>query len=285
MGPLAVFGITNDGLNLAVNLLLLFLVVLWLRAGLLDLLGRPPPDRRPDARGLRHRGLAVPLRRHDRLPDRAPARVPRGRARARAGDRRRRGATGERRSTCSCPYCAHEIERIVPALPELPAPAQGAVQHLRQAARPALEDLPLLRGRGGRPRAAAGAPAPATRRARAPQPRRPVGSRQAPRGRATRVVARSGRRRPRPHPGHRARRPRRSPSSRPARRKQADGGLREAAHPQAGGHRRGQAGRRLEGQRERASKPTRERQPAAAASAPRDSARGPAAGPCLTHTD
>lgn len=30
MGPLAVFGITNDGLNLAVNLLLLFLVVLWL---------------------------------------------------------------------------------------------------------------------------------------------------------------------------------------------------------------------------------------------------------------
>jgi hypothetical protein len=30
MGPLAVFGIENDGLNLAVNLLLLFLVVLWL---------------------------------------------------------------------------------------------------------------------------------------------------------------------------------------------------------------------------------------------------------------
>jgi hypothetical protein len=30
MGTLAVFGIENDGLNLAVNLLLLFLVVLWL---------------------------------------------------------------------------------------------------------------------------------------------------------------------------------------------------------------------------------------------------------------
>jgi hypothetical protein len=30
MAPPAVFGITNDGLNLAVNLLLLFLVVLWL---------------------------------------------------------------------------------------------------------------------------------------------------------------------------------------------------------------------------------------------------------------
>jgi hypothetical protein len=29
MGPLAVFGIENDGLNLSVNLLLLFLVVLW----------------------------------------------------------------------------------------------------------------------------------------------------------------------------------------------------------------------------------------------------------------
>src|SRR5688500_7978986 len=30
MAPLAIFGITNDGLNLAVNLLLLFLVVVWL---------------------------------------------------------------------------------------------------------------------------------------------------------------------------------------------------------------------------------------------------------------
>lgn len=30
MGPLAVFGITNDGLNMAVSLLLLFLVVIWL---------------------------------------------------------------------------------------------------------------------------------------------------------------------------------------------------------------------------------------------------------------
>src|ERR671923_203204 len=30
MGALAVFGIENDGLNLAVNLLLLFLVVVWL---------------------------------------------------------------------------------------------------------------------------------------------------------------------------------------------------------------------------------------------------------------
>jgi len=30
MAPLSVFGITNDGLNLAVNLLILFLVVIWL---------------------------------------------------------------------------------------------------------------------------------------------------------------------------------------------------------------------------------------------------------------
>ena len=41
----------------------------------------------------------------------------------------------------------------LPALPELPAAAQGAVRDLRQAARPALEDLPVLRGRG-RPGAA-----------------------------------------------------------------------------------------------------------------------------------
>ena len=30
MFPLAIFGIDNDGLNLAVNLLILFLVVIWL---------------------------------------------------------------------------------------------------------------------------------------------------------------------------------------------------------------------------------------------------------------
>ena len=37
---LALFGIENDGLNLAVNLLVFFLVVIWRRAGLLDVRGR-----------------------------------------------------------------------------------------------------------------------------------------------------------------------------------------------------------------------------------------------------
>ena len=40
----------------------------------------------------------------------------------------------------------------LPALPELPAQAQGPVRELRQAARPAVADLPVLRGRGPRAR-------------------------------------------------------------------------------------------------------------------------------------
>src|ERR687885_661174 len=63
------------------------------RADLLDLRGRPAAHRGPDARGLRDGGVApVPVRRDDRLRDRAAARVPRRRARARARDRGSRGA-------------------------------------------------------------------------------------------------------------------------------------------------------------------------------------------------
>ena len=52
----------------------------------------------------------------------------------------------------------------LPALPELHAQAQGPVRHLRAAARPDVEDLPVLRGRGRRCRAAAAARPPTPRR-------------------------------------------------------------------------------------------------------------------------
>ena len=85
------------------------------RADRLDLLRRPAPDRGPGAGRLRDGRLAVPVRRHDRLLDPAPAGVPRRHARARARDPRlgaarapARGAVlPELRATrSSAPFCA-----------------------------------------------------------------------------------------------------------------------------------------------------------------------------------
>ena len=62
----AYFGITNSGVNLAVNLLILFLVVIWLALiywTYADARGGSPTRCSSPARP---RLLAVPLRRHDR---------------------------------------------------------------------------------------------------------------------------------------------------------------------------------------------------------------------------
>ena len=144
------------------------------RARVLDLRRRAPARRGPDAGRLRDGGIAVlPVPRDDRLRDRPPAGVPRGRARARARDRRRRGPPAAGRGH-ALPALRLRHREDLPALPELPAPAQGAVQHLRPPARPALEDLPVLRG-GGRPagRALPPAAAPARRAASSPSAARP----------------------------------------------------------------------------------------------------------------
>ena len=75
-------------------------------------------------------------------------------------------------TTRFCPHCDHAGREGLPALPELPAQAQGPVRELRQAARPGVADLPVLRGRG-RPR-----PASAPRRRRGAA--RPRAGRRAP---------------------------------------------------------------------------------------------------------
>ena len=79
-------------------------------AGRLDLLRRAPPDRGPGPGRLRDRRLAVPVPRHDRLLDPAPAGVPRRQARARARDPRLGAARAPARGA-SCPNCEHPIER------------------------------------------------------------------------------------------------------------------------------------------------------------------------------
>ena len=128
-------------------------------ARLLHVRRRAAAHRGPDADRLRDRGGAVPVRGDDRLHDRPPAGVPRRRPRARAGDAGRRGAAARARLP-PVPALRLPGREGLPALPVLPAQAQGPVRHLRQAAGPRLEDLPVLRGRDPRRHAAAAAPPP-----------------------------------------------------------------------------------------------------------------------------
>ena len=198
MGAVATFGITNDGLNLAVNMLLLFLVVLWFAlvywtyadarrrmtdpmlvgcataASLFPFIGTivylivRPPEYLED---VRERELEIQA---------AEARL----------------ASMEHEAL---PILRLRDRAELPALPELPAAAQGALRNLRQAARPALEAVPVLRGRD-RPGAAGPARAPAgsrrggaarTLHARGPLGRRPV-DRRAPSGASAHQAALSG---------------------------------------------------------------------------------------------
>ncbi len=110
--------------------------------------------------------LAVPVRRHDRLHDRAAAGVPRRRAPARARDDRGRGAAGQLDYQL-CPHCDYEVGRTTCAARAACAGSRSPAT-VREAGRPAVACLPVLRGRDAagprRPRAAAGARPPTSRR-------------------------------------------------------------------------------------------------------------------------
>ena len=147
--PLAYFGIESSGLSLVVDLLILFVVVLYLSLIYWTYADARRRHRRSMADRLRHRGVAVPVRGHDHLHDPAPARVPRGRARARTGDAGRRGAPAQLDHGAVPALRLSDRARLHP-LPELPAQAQGALRQLLAPARPGVDDLPLLRGRRAR---------------------------------------------------------------------------------------------------------------------------------------
>ena len=155
--PAALFGITNDSLNLVVNLLILFLVVLWVAlvawtffdarrriadpilvasataASLFPFLGtivytilRPPEflaDKRERELEIRASELRVRQLGGGLVPE---LRAPRG--------------------------------ALVPALPELPGPDQGSLRVLWQADRPPVDDLPVLRDAAAQRGAAGAAP-------------------------------------------------------------------------------------------------------------------------------
>src|SRR4029450_8829324 len=134
MGLIAMFGIENSGLALAVNLLLLFLVVIWLAlvywtysdahrriADPMLVACATPAPLFPFHRTVLHSSVPappVPLHRDDRLPDRPPAGIPRRCARARARDRRRTGPARRSRAP-ALPVLRLRGGEGLPALPGL----------------------------------------------------------------------------------------------------------------------------------------------------------------------
>ena len=164
----AYFGIQNNGVNLSSTCC----CCSWRSSGWRWSTG---PARTPSAgiadpvlRRLRDRRVAVPVRRHDRLHDRAPARVPGGHPRARAGDAGRSRRASPQLSYLACPYCDQEVEKDFLLCPNCQQPPARPVPELPAAARADLERLPLLRdaGRSSARRTASVAPAAARREAR-----------------------------------------------------------------------------------------------------------------------
>ena len=178
MLPMASSAINNDGLDTAVKLLILVLVVVWLALVYYTYADARRRIADPMLVALRDRRVALPVRRDGRLHDRAPARVPRGRARARARDAGRRGAPALA-ELLPVPALRHRGRARLPALPQLHAQAQGPVRELRASrwTRPgASARTARPRSRASRPRraveGAAGARAP-TRSSSSPRRRRP----------------------------------------------------------------------------------------------------------------
>ena len=145
----ALFGIENDGLNLAVNLLVFFLVVIyvalvyWTYADASRRLEDPLLVACATVAALfPFIGTIVYtiVRPPEYLEDRHEREIE-----VKAAEKRL--ALLENRT---CRNCGGEVEPTLPALPVLHAKAEGAVPQLRQAARSALAGVPLLRVRGRR---------------------------------------------------------------------------------------------------------------------------------------
>ena len=180
---LAIFGITNDGLNLAVTLFVLMIVVVWLALIVYTYLDASRRISDPFLVGCATIGSFFPyigtavyaiVRPPEFLEDAHERELE-----IRAAELRVRQLT-----EALLPQLRIPGREELPALPPVPAPAQGPLPELRQAGRPALGALPLLRDArspsaaapptGSPPRAVAARAAPeraaARRRARSDRP-------------------------------------------------------------------------------------------------------------------
>ena len=129
----AVFGIDSAGLNTAVKLLVLFLVVIYVALIYYTYADARRRIEDPMLIGCADAASLFPFVGHDRVHDRPPAGVSRRRPRARAGDAGRRGAAAQPR-LLPVPALRRRGQGGLPALPALPAQAQGRLRDLRQAA-------------------------------------------------------------------------------------------------------------------------------------------------------
>ena len=141
MPLLAIFGIENDGMNLAINLLILFLVVVYLALIAWTYLDAKRRLEDPVLIGCATVASLFPflgtivytiLRPPEFLEDKRERELE-----IRASQLRVRQL-----EDASCPNCEHPVDRSLPALPELPGADQGPVRVVRQADRPPLGVCP-----------------------------------------------------------------------------------------------------------------------------------------------
>ena len=178
MPLLAIFGIENDGINLAINLLILFLVVVYLALIAYTYLDAKRRLEDPVLIGCATVASLFPFLGHDRLHDPPPAGVPRGPARARARDPRGAAARAPARGL---------------VVPELRAPGRP---HRTCAARAAARGSRTRARRAASRSIRAGASAHTARRPPVPPPPRRSAARRAHRPRAAAKKPRAAASRP-----------------------------------------------------------------------------------------
>ena len=149
MGLLAVFGITNDGLNLAVNLLLLFLVVCWIALVYWTYADAKRRIEDPMLVGCAAAASMFPfLGTIVYLIVRPPEFIEDAR------ERELEIAAAEARLASlehlACPHCNYEIERSYLRCPSCLHRLKEPCATCGKPLDPALADLPVLRGGGGR---------------------------------------------------------------------------------------------------------------------------------------
>ena len=226
--PAAIFGITNNGLNLAVSLFVLMLVVVWLALIVYTFLDARRRISDPVLVACATAASLFPyigtivyviVRPPEFIED----------ARERDLEMKASALQGAPAGRALLPQLRVPDREELPALPPLPAPSQGPLPDLRQAGRSSLGALPLLRVGAARARP------PAARRRSRNGPRRR--SRRDAGSAPSRPTPAPSRRRS-SGPGARRRRTRRSrmePTPRPSGRRRVSRGRRRAARsPRAG---------------------------------------------------